>query len=162
MSDHAHFSLAQHWEGLCVSEPNSKPPVIGVTLEHLARVFPADAEWLIPVLLEPLIVFNRWWWRVRQVGKHLIVVACKRSKTLCGMHLPHCVQVGGLIAPGGLTGSPGVICGGLPGGMESAKWETGLDNRRVGAGDRWSLKFGYEGHASAARCTTTRCFSLQI
>jgi len=92
-----------HWEGLC-GEKNSKPPLGTLALRAVAAAFPADAAWLVPLLLEPLLQWNRWWWARRQFG--------------------------GLIAPGGLGSPPPDYACASQGydGLTSSKFETGLDN----------------------------------
>ena len=91
-----------HWEGLC-GEKNSKPPLGALALFSVATTFQADAAWLVPLLLEPLLMWNRWWWTQRQFG--------------------------GLIAPGGLDTIPDYACASQSyDGLTSSKFETGLDN----------------------------------
>jgi hypothetical protein len=106
-----------HWEGTC-GELNSKPPLASGAALAVARSFPDVGAWLVPLLTEQLVSFNRWWDRTRFVPA---------SGGAGGGDAPTGER---LLAPGALTlGNASYACSNQKyDGLTGSKFETGLDN----------------------------------
>eukprot|EP00755_Sulcionema_specki_P000981 Sspe_Gene.25808::Locus_10470_Transcript_1_1_Confidence_1.000_Length_2535::g.25808::m.25808 len=93
-----------YWNGKCGETNKSKPPVGGLVLhavlQHLGGAN-STAGFLVPLLFERLLKWNRWWYDTRFVD--------------------------GLLAPGWGIRTKALNCDGQP-PLLAAKCETGLDN----------------------------------
>lgn len=110
--------LNGHWEGTC-GELNSKPPLASGALLALLRALLAQGQgevgaWLVPLLAEKLLAFNRWWDATRFVPFPLH----SSNRTVR------------LLSPGALAlPFPSYACSSQDySGLQGAKFETGLDN----------------------------------